>query len=91
MRNRIGVGGGGGGGGGGGRSNNSIKRRRVAVGLVGLVDLVGRGRGRGLGLGGGGGGSNEVCTSSPPTPPAEIEVHATRAEFWATEKVPRVK
>lgn len=65
-------------------------------GVSGSIGVGGYGFGFGFGGGEGGGGSSsrsnnglvglvgrgEVCTSSPPTPPPEIKVHATRAEFW---------
>ena len=68
----------------------SAREEREGTGTrIGSIGVVGEG---------GGGGrssrtrsrsrrerSGEVCTS-PPTPPAEIKVHATRAEFWRRRK-----
>lgn len=69
-RSGLGLGGGGGGGGGrGGRSSSSKTSKESKE----SKNVVGRCGGRD--------DSGEVCTcsSSPPTPPAEIKVHATRA------------
>lgn len=73
----IGVSGGSGGGGGRRRkrstprSNN--RRRRTRMRRSNSCRVAGYG------------GSGEVWTS-PPTPPTEIKVHATRAEFWRRSK-----